>query len=436
MAKSWLKMMQPYIVKFSASYNVPRILRNKYAINFNAVGIRWFQENFLVLETGKGFLIQENCDTTDSTGAAGPFRFLMEDFGSDKFDVPRVYFVIKDEYVEDDAAMFNFIQKALSDNTVYGNGTSQMIPGQDYFINETLYRYLVRNEDSQGNIIHPYIPLTEGILAPNMMTEDGNQNLEDFEELSDIDADYTNLEYYYSKNKALGYLYTESQLQNLCQTFPQTILDLTRISKDDLIDPKNVLYKQVLEYYANGKSDCGTRMLQLVLGTNLATPNTVTGSGTFTCGTCGTGTSSSSSTSSSTTAQSCLDIYRQAMQQSLQSMLGDIEFYEDWMNTAIGDNLVPNNEIIDSLSNLIIGYGEYVKSKNRRSTNKSGCNCPSISTADSNGISGSPIDNIDILNNYLKVLCWTKCEELDSNKNKTKIYGAQFAKFLDSTCGI
>lgn len=442
MAKNMLRLLQPQIVKFANSYDLPKSLRNRYVINFNAVGIEWFQENFITLETEHGFLIQENKDWDRSKSKVEPFRFLLEDFGSDKFDVPRVYFKISEEYIEDDSLLFEFITKALSSPQTYGIGIpGKLVPGRDFFINETLYKYLTRTEDSSGNQIHPHIPVTSGIKVPNYLDVDGYIDTDQYEELSEAEQDYINLSYYAKKNKALGYNYSESEITSICRVFPQTILDMTNIDDETRSESDNSLYANVLQFYANGKTDCATQMMDKILGGNYSNPNTANGQyGNGTLGTCMTCNSGSSSSSTSISGQSngstCVDLYRQAMVEYLKKMLGDADFYDDWMTNPIGDSSFPNVPMIDALSDLLQAYGEWLNSKTPATSVNDICKCPQISGGSSKGNGGnSTADSIDTINDYLNLLCLVKEGKTSQNKNKIKVWGEAFAELLDSSCG-
>ena len=423
MSLSKFKLLQPTIIKFRYSYDIPKPLRNQYVINFNAVGIEWFVENFIMLETGKGFLMQEN-GLWDKNKDREPIKLLLENDGSTKFDIPRVYIIIKEEYLDDDSKIFDFIQQSLANTALYGTGTKDMIAGIDFFVNETLYKYLTRTTDAEGNQIHPYIPVTSDITVPNYLNEDGELDYEIYEDLSSSESDYVNLEYYFKKNKALVYNFSQDDLENICQTFPRTILELTNISEEDLLEPKNQVYKATLEYFANGKTDCGSRMLQLVLGTNFTTPNTAM-SYLDSCGNC------SSNNGSNQTAESCLELYDEAMKQSLKSMFGDPEFYEDWMMNEMGDSLVPNGCLIQNLKDLLESYNEYEKNmsgKNKKSSKKN-CGCGNI-----NSKSGNSNDGEEAINDMGEILDFLCDDDLDANKNKTKIYGEEFGEWLAERC--
>lgn len=419
MSLSKFKLLQPTIIKFTQTYDIPKALRNQYVINFNAIGIDWFSDNFITLETGKGFLLQESPDHVV------PIRLMLENFNGDKFDIPRVYIIIKEEYIDDDAVIFDFIQSCIGSNGVYGTGLpKRMIPGIDYYVNETLYNYLISNTDNQGNEIHPYIPVTSDIVVPNYLNSDGEIDLNYYDELSDAETDYINLKYYLKKNKSLAYSYSENQIGNICATFAQTILDLSTISDEDLLDPKNQAYKACLEYFANGGTDCATRMLELILGQSFAVPNTASSSlGTLgACGSC-----NSSSTPNDVTGQSCLDLYKQAMEELFKTMLSDPDFYNDWMNNDMGDECAPNGCLIDNIKDLLDAYEEANNDTSSNINKAKNCGCPKPNKK-SNDDEFKDFDNFGNLLDYV-------CEDsLDQNKNKARLYGEEFANSLLSRC--
>ena len=176
-------------------------------------------------------------------------------------------------------------------------------------------------------------------------------------EYSDIDD--TNLHYFYRLNKFTTYEFDEDALKNFISTFCGIILDETTFA--NIVDTKNLIYKQVLEYYRNNGQDEMTNVLNLIFNNTLL-------SSSNTNSTCCNNLQNSTSTSStlnmisllnsstdSITNISCVDIYKQAMQLFLKKMLGDYEFYCDWF--FIGGNeeynvTLPNMNLIERLKKL------------------------------------------------------------------------------------
>ncbi|MCH5167543.1 MAG: hypothetical protein J1F35_06570 [Erysipelotrichales bacterium] len=356
-----LNLLQPTIIKFENSYDLPETIRNKYAINYNLAGIEY-----------------------EST------------------DICRIYFVIKEDLKEND--IIKFISKALKDLNILYNGTKKFVPGIDYFLNETLYDYIIEKLSLIKNT---------DLVLPNYLLENYELNSEIFSELCGCERDYNNLDFYYKKNIATDYKFTDLEINQICKTFANLILEQTNITPEDLLDPKNQSYKTVLEYFANGGTDCCTRLLQLILGNNFVSLNTISTLGS--CGTC-------NSNKSDIDSGSCLDLYIQGIKELFKSMLGDIEFYEDWFCTSIDDVLIPNSCLIQLIKDLL---DEFVNSHPMTISQNSHCGCPRVSNSDT--------DYIDF-ENYKKVLDFIDACILSSNKNKTKLFGEEFAQKLLEIC--
>ena len=147
----------------------------------------------------------------------------------------------------------------------------------------------------------------------------------------------------------------------------------------------------------------------------------------------------------------CSEKYKAAMNQYLIDMLSNINFYCDWMWMENNDDnkisdidletingntvLVPNIPMIDLLIKLLTEFLDlgYNLSPNTSAT-KCGChtkNCPDFSNNIlDNGLDKTHCSNCNIIENYIKVLNWTKEGKLEENKNKINIYGKQFAHLL------
>lgn len=406
---SFFQRFQPSIIKLSSDDCIPSYLRNKYMININCVGIKWFEENFILLEDENGaFLLQEK-DSSDKS-----FKILLENYGSDRFDIPRLYIVIDDNIVKDDDNIYKIVYDGLTNNEVYGEGFNGFRPGINYYVNKTLYTWLTSKVDTEGNTIDPIIEDNLDIVLPNYLDSDGSIS-HHFEELSESDKDYTKLSYYLKKNEILGYSFTENELRDFTSTFCGIILDNSEVQNET--DTQNQVYKLVLEYWRNHQSDCASIALALILGTKYTTSTITT-----TCNSC----FNTSSTSTDTSIdKSCYEKYQDAMKEWLKYMLGDNEFYEDWFYLLIGDCLTPNTDMIDLLIDLInsllnTGWNLGTDTSNK----KLSCNCPDLDN------SYDDTCNRNILLNYIKVLEWVKADNIISNKNKIKIYGQQFGELL------
>ena len=85
---SFLNNFQPFVVKFIDDICIPKSCRGKYLLCINAMGIKWFEENYITLEYGDGFVEGE---------VLGPKYLMLEDSGANKFDMPRIYVPITQE---------------------------------------------------------------------------------------------------------------------------------------------------------------------------------------------------------------------------------------------------------------------------------------------------------------------------------------------------
>ena len=141
---TFYKHLQPNIIKFSDEQEIPESLRCHYAINYNVWGIDYFFENYLLQESSDGvyMILNEN-----------NFGILLEDTLSDQkvLDIPRLYIKITDKFLTDDSKFQEFILKAAKDNEIYGLGIDGFRPGEDYYINHTLFNYLSNIVPSKDN---------------------------------------------------------------------------------------------------------------------------------------------------------------------------------------------------------------------------------------------------------------------------------------------
>ena len=140
--------LQPNIIKFSDDSSLPEELKCRYAINYNVWGIDYFYENYLLQESTDGIymILNENS-----------FNILLEDSLSDQdvLDIPRLYIKITDKFLQDDSKFQEFILKAAKENEIYGLGIDGFRPGEDYYINTTLFNYLsniIVNEQQPADI--------------------------------------------------------------------------------------------------------------------------------------------------------------------------------------------------------------------------------------------------------------------------------------------
>lgn len=425
---SFLNYIQPSIIKASSDAALPNDVAGRYLINLNAVAIKYFQENFILTEDGDGnYLLKENYKDGDILEL---FGFVTEDSVTDcdLIDIPRVYVKISEKILNDDGTLQQFFISAIADNEIFGIGVEDFVPGVDYYINQTLYTYLVKNKIIDEN---PSIMLPNYIMQyPDSCTGKKGKSAdaiigltEYFDNLSCLERDYSNLNYYYNKNKFMDMTFDEDALSNLYSTFASIILEYTQIDPDARLSNPNRVYELVLNWLKGFKSDCATVALNLILGTQLSLDTKTTGCG---CPTSANGCASTNGAVSESylDTKSCLDKYLDAMAEWVKKMLSDPNFYEDWFTIPISSNeFVWNETLVDSLITLLEefleAYGEGMIATDKRIN----CGCPTIK-------SNADDYRLKHIENYLKVLNWIKDCEMYNNMNKTKVYGSKFGEIL------
>ena len=122
---------------------------------------------------------------------------------------------------------------------------------------------------------------------------------------------------------------------------------------------------------------------------------------------------------------SCFNMYVEAMKQYLKDMLGSLTFYKDWFYIQNGEEYIINYGAIDNLLELLKEFEEadydLSFSQTRRLT---GFNCEN-SVADYENSC-----NHAIIQNYMKVLEYIRSGAAETNVNKIKVYGQNFAELL------
>lgn len=407
-----MNYIQPTIVKLSDSDELPSSLRNRYMINLNVVGIQYFLQHFIMTETKSGDVAmaikQEECLDEDVCFHG----WLLEDSitPEEVIDIPRVYISITQDLIDDDSKLKSFSLAGLIDNAIYANGTDDFLPGRDYMINETLYKYLVHEGIIEEN---------DDVVIPNYLTTDGSIS-EYFVELSCTEKDYSNIEYYYNKNIYAGTRFTEDELADFYSTFANLILKYTQIDDETRSTAKNQVYNLVLNYLANHKSDSTTIALNLILNSSYSSSTTNSGCGCSTTSSCG----SSSSTTTSTT--SCFDLYLEAMLTYTKTMLSDPDFWTDWASIQITtDTYIMNDTLLDALRSLVtefMGLG-YSVDFSGSSSKTILCGCKNLSSSSSS-------NDYSVLENFLKMLDYIQDCDMTYNTNKIKVYGAAFGAIL------
>lgn len=408
---------QPTIVQLSDDVCIPKSLRSQYMICLNALGIKWFDENFISLEV-EGLVEGESL---------GPSLLMLEDSGANKIDVPRIYIPITKSIVKNDSIISKFYIQALTNNLVYAEGIEDFRPGVDYYVNNTLYVWLTRKEDHDGNGMQAISEENDDIVLPDYLTYDRKTDKYSmsnyFVELTDLEKKTTDLKFFYNKNKILKLKFSEDELDNFPQTFFSIILEYTMIDEERRSLTPNNGYEAVMNYYKNFKSDQATILLQTIFNTDIV-DETNNDEKPYGCNSC-TNSTNSLFDDSDLYNKSCYEKYKDAMDAWLSSMLSNIDYYNDWYMMKEGDSKYSNYDMIDlliSLLNSIVEYNHYPESS---SSKKYNCNCPSLdSLYDDNEC------NSNIVKNYILVLNWIKKCELVQNKNKIKVYGNDFANLL------
>ena len=399
----FFKYLQPTIIQATNDERLPEKVRGRFFVNFNVFGIQYFSENYILQETsfGSPYLILKE----DNWGLQ-----LEDTMEGELLDIPRIYIDITDKFVNDEDNLFqSFVAQALMDNKVWVRGIDRFFAGMDYYTNTTLYNYLALTDQIEVPDL--------GARLPNYLDEFGQIQKEYWKDLSgEIYEDYNNLVYFNEKNNALTNKFSEDELNNFYSTFCSIILKYTKISDSLLLDSKNQIYNLVLNYFANFKSDEGSNALSLILNSGYIVNNT-TVSTSCSC--------NSNTTSSQEISKSCFDLYSEAMINWLGTMLGDSKFYEDWFRIyKSDDDYIPNDVLIEALNTF---FDEFINMQHTLTflkTTTVKCDCPTPVSFNENEC------NYNILRNYRKIFDWVFNEEIDSNINKIKIFGSQFAELL------
>ena len=398
----FFKYLQPTIIQATNNEELPERVRGRFFINFNVFGIQYFSENYILQETtfGAPYLILKE----DNWGLQ-----LENTSEGELLDIPRIYIDITDKFVNDDEGLFqSFVAQALMDNKIWARGIDKFFGGMDYYTNYTLYNYLALTDQIE-------VP-DFGVRLPNYLDNFGQIQTQYWKVLNgEIYEDYTNIEYFNEKNNMLTNKFSEDELNNFYSTFCSIILKYTKITDNLLLDSKNQIYNLVLNYFKNFKSDEGSNALSLILNSGYSAVTT----------TSSTSCSCNSSSSSTELTPSCYDLYSTAMYKWLSTMLGDSKFYEDWFRIYKSeDDYIPNDVLIETLN---IFFDEFINMQHTLNFIKSSsvkCDCPAPVSFNENEC------NYNILKNYKKIFDWVFNEEIDSNVNKIKIYGGQFAELL------
>lgn len=398
--------IQPTIIKTSDNKELPDHLRNRFLLNFNVFGIKYFEQYYLLSESDEGvpYLImnEQNWGIELENNIDGFDKIL---------DIPRLYIDITDKFIESSDIFRSFIFQAIIENSIYVKGIEGFEAGKDYWLNTTLYNYLANTNQIE-------IPNFEARL-PNYMTEHIMVS-KYFDDLSMMPyKDYTNLEYYNRKNHILDNKFSEEELLDFYKNFCSLILKYTFISDELKNKTNNQIYDAVLNYFANYQNDNISNMLNLILNNNYAKIENSTKS--CSCN------STLYTTTGSQLTETCSQMYESAMILYLKQMLGDLDFYKDWFMIPLSEyNYIVNDTMIEQIKvfiNEFIGLDIDLDFTDNTIIHSSfSCNHDKESNIHHR--------NFDIILNYLKLIDFVYKDELIENTNKIKIYGEMFGELL------
>lgn len=428
-------LLQPTIVHFGK--NTKYSISDEYLLNYNVMQIDWFANNSIVLENGFGILVLEEANENNPySDSANDAMDIMDDGLKNSedniLDVPRIYFKITEKYLNGNTfttpnVINSFIvsllqlsdtednltiAKYISEGNEYDN--QSLLPGVDYYINETFANYLIEVElgVENDNLIvdqetKTIVRTLRNITLPNYLT--GSAELKyPWVKLTTEEESNTNLEYYFDKN-LLNTLDDEDAVRNFFVSFCQTILNYNTDKEIPSSDIENTIYKKVLEYFASNKYDEGLASIQLILGNSVSVEkiNTI------------------SNCCSNNVIESCTDTYMNAMNEYLKMMLGNADFYWEWMMEETEDGKQSKASLIKQLMYLINAFESLGLDLSFKTPTKYSCTNGCHSNQ-----SQASINNYNILDKYKNVLSYVRNCTLSSNINKIKLYGSQFGELL------
>lgn len=318
--------------------------------------------------------------------------------------------------------LYSFIIKASKDNNILLFGTDDFVLNKDYYLNNSLYTKLTivsKNSITNDYFIEEKNMLDSGssegssenvniAYLPNYIIDNGI-NYEFFESIDMYDEV---LEYYKIRNKYIDFSFSEEEILSFCSTLCRLIIDMTVYKTVTNVD---MIYKQVLYYFANYLSDDVLIGMTLVFGNKL---NYTNNTNSITCG-CETDINSDA-----ICASSCVEYYKTAMTEYLKILFSDYNFYKNWFfihEEGVED--IPNIELISKLKILINEFLSVYSDNKIIDVNEYGC--PSITKQNTACYSS-------VINNFLKILDYIENNEMEENCNKIKVYGEEFGKQLPS----
>jgi len=410
--------IQPTIVRFSDDVELPENMRCRYVINYNVWGIDYFYENYLLQESDDGAYLLLNEDR---------FNFLLEDSISDQeiLDIPRLYILITDDFINDSSLFQQFIIEATKNINVYGNGIPGFRPGKQYYLNTTLFNYLANinaveltdpdtTDNEENEAYEDYNPINNRL--PNYL--DNNASISRF--FVDLSGepikDYTKLEFFKNKNLLIDNTYSEDELRSFYSNLCNIILKYTEIENNPEVfnKQKNQLYNMVLKYFGNSQVDEASLALNMILNASYTTVTTE--NNTVSCG--------CNSNSSTTIQEPCSSLYSKAMNVWLKDMFGDTEFYEDWFFIYFDSGeKIANDVMIEHVMLFVKEFIELDYNLDFTSNNTYQCECDQITLSNSSY-------EYKKINNFLSILDWVNNNKIDENSNKIKVYGNLFGELL------
>ena len=247
-----------------------------------------------------------------------------------------IYFLIDDKFCPKYRGneIYNFLSNIDLESEDYFetliSGNDSLIIGKDYFVTGNL-----ENED---------------IIM--------SSNLNDYIDISSIKIkDIDSINYFIYKNKSLeNNIFTDDELESINSTFMKLIQNHSE-RYEEAIDSTDFVYKNVIDYYANGQYDNATILMNSVFNTQLIVTSNISNCRCNSQSDCTSVTSSSNALNTGTDLVSldtatCIDKYKAAMYQWLIQMLSDVNFYCNWMFSTIEDEdniTMPNEELLDKL---------------------------------------------------------------------------------------
>lgn len=356
-------------------------------------------------------------------------------FGYQNNPAYSIFVLIDDKLFENDNDVQIFLHslqnKSIEDiSIILANGIENKFElGINYFISYSLWNHLMTydNESIQSLLSNDN---NDYRMQDYFDYQYNRINIDIYEDINDTD-----LRYFYLMNKLVDFDFDIEELNNFVSTFCGIILDETTFT--DITDTKNLIYKQVLQYYRNNGKDDTSIVLDLIFNSTILSPNS--NAATTCCNNLSTNDLSSITNgvdlssiigSSSSSNIPCSEIYKNAMKLYLKKMLGDYEFYCDWfyITRNNGSITIPNLVMIDKLKKLFeqfkeLGYTLYFGG------NSTKCGCRDLKKTNNNILSDSE-KNYSILDNYYNILLYAEDNIICDNKNKVKVYGENFAELL------